>query len=214
MRATYEDLIREVRRQIAVDADQAWAWLLDRSRVLNAEANWLVLDGVPLAPMDPPTAVEYGRFWGSGDETEIIWVEALWAGTGLTPTLVYQRSTPHAMDARVRGWTGNTLPIYCSAPRDSSGLVTIEVNPASDQDTLYARIVYDVVDDRTGIPPFPTDFDQALVDGAVAMGLARMDERMDSASYFDSRFATAIGRLRRRRHGRVGRGPVPIRVVM
>jgi hypothetical protein len=43
--------------------------------------------------------------------------------------------------------------------------------------------------------------------------MARMDERFDSAGYFDSRFATAVDRLKRRRHGRGGRGATSIRVV-
>jgi hypothetical protein len=50
------------------------------------------------------------------------------------------------------------------------------------------------------------------VEGAIAMGLARMDERFDSAGYFDERFVNAVGRLKRRRHGHVGRGATKIRV--
>jgi hypothetical protein len=41
-----------------------------------------------------------------------------------------------------------------------------------------------------------------------------MDERFDSAGYFDARFQTAVLRLKRRRHGHVGRGAVGIRVVL
>jgi hypothetical protein len=212
-RATYQDLIRQVRAQIAVDEDTAWSWLLDRSRVLNAEANWLVMDGFPLEPYGGFTEPdEIGRFWMSTDD--LIWIEAVWAGDPLTPTVVYQRSTPHAMDARTRGDTGNIAPIYCSSLMDSGGGITIEVNPAWTTDGfLYARGVYDVLDDRTAAPPFPTDFDQALVEGTISMGLARMDERFDSASYMDGRFQSAVGRLRRRRHARVGRGATAIRVV-
>jgi hypothetical protein len=50
------------------------------------------------------------------------------------------------------------------------------------------------------------------VEGAIAIGLARMDERFDSAGYFDERFVNAVGRLKRRRNGHVGRGATKIRV--
>jgi hypothetical protein len=39
-----------------------------------------------------------------------------------------------------------------------------------------------------------------------------MDERFDSAGYFDARFTDATARLKLRRHGHVGRGGTPIRI--
>jgi hypothetical protein len=62
-------------------------------------------------------------------------------------------------------------------------------------------------------PPFPADVHGGLSDGAIGIGLARMDERFDSASYFDARFTDATGRLKLRRHGHMGRGGTPIRIV-
>jgi hypothetical protein len=78
---------------------------------------------------------------------------------------------------------------------------------------VIVRFLGDVPDDRAGSPPFPSDLQGVLADGAIAVGLARMDERFDSAGYFDAKFADAIQRLKRRRHSHVGRGGTPIRMV-
>jgi hypothetical protein len=45
-RATYADLIVEVRAQIDASDDVIFGWLMDRSRVLNAEAAWLLKTAV------------------------------------------------------------------------------------------------------------------------------------------------------------------------
>lgn len=195
-RATYTDLITEVRAQIAVDSDRAYTWLLDRARVLNAESAWLFIE----ADLDPPLDPD-GRYYELLED--VVWIEAVIVGGA-----PYQRSTLHAMDARWTGNTGNTLGIYAAG----QGETQLQIHPPT-ASPISVRYVQDVLDDPASVPPFPSDFDQALIDGAIAIGLARMDERFDSASYFESRFATAIGRLRRRRHGHAGRGAVSIRVL-
>lgn len=199
-RATFEALIAQVRAQIAVDDDTAWNWLLDRARVLNAESSWLLVEEVADPSGDPD-----GRYYEIADDT--VWIEAV-----IVNGQPYQRSTLHAMDARWGGSSGNAAGIYAlgSTLRSPGGLFQIHPPTAS---AVTVRHVLDVVDDRTTAPPFPTDFDQALVDGTIAVGLARMDERFDSAAYFDAKFAGAIERLRRRRHAIVGRGATAIRVI-
>lgn len=195
---TWDSLIGEVRAQISVDPSVALAWLLDRARVLNAEARWLFVTGTAT-----PSGDVDGRYYDLPEET--IWLEAV-----LVNGIPYQRSTQHAMDARWAGNTGNTAGIY--ALGGSEGIFQIHPRTIS---PVEIRHVYDVVVfDSAEQPPFPTDFYEALVDGAVAIGLARMDERFDSAGYFDAKFGSAIDRLRRRRHAQVGRGATPIRVVL
>ena len=198
MRA-YSDLVEEVRAQIDVSADQALTWLMDRSRVLNAEAAWNLIDTDLVGSAN---AREYEL------PSDALWIEAV-----LVDGRPYQRSTLHAMDARWFGQTGNTSPIYADAvePQTSSRL---QIHPpVSDGAVVTVRYVADLADDLV-YPPFPSDFDSMLVDGAIAIGLARMDERFDSASYFQQRFETAVARLRKRRHGHVGRGAISIRVVL
>jgi hypothetical protein len=173
-RPTFKDLTTEVRAVLSVTEDQAYAWLLDRARVLNAETSWLFITGT--ASMSGDVA---GRYYVLPDT--IVWIEAI-----LVDGLPYQRSTPHALDARWTGNTGNTAGIYSIASSSS-----FQIHPPVFKD-VEIRSVVDVTDDRTLAPPFPTDFDQSLIDG---------------------RFATAVDRLKRRRHGRGGRGATSIRVV-
>jgi len=97
----------------------------------------------------------------------------------------------------------------------TTGFPAVELWPpiGLDGTAIDIRRLQDVPDNRSGSPPFPTDLHNALADGAIGMGMARLDERFDSAAYFDARFSDATQRLRRRRHGRVGKGGTPIRLV-
>lgn len=199
--ASYAQLAEEVRAQVDVDSDQALAWLLDRSRVLNAETAWSLVTLTIVAK-------DGQRAYPQPEDT--LWIEAIIVGG-----VPYQRSTMHAMDARLSGDTWNTLGVYTDYvdTADAPGVPMFRIDPPPSQGVeVEVRYVRDLADDLVD-PPFPSDFDQVLVDGAIATGLARMDERFDSAGYFDARFASAIARLRRRRHGRVGRGAVGIRIV-
>jgi hypothetical protein len=207
MARTFNDLVIEVRAQIAVDDQQAYQWLLDRARVLNAEARWLF----STVDLDAATDAD-GRYYYL--PADLVYLEAVLLGG-----VPYQRSTLHAMDARWVGTTGNTLGIYAQGYRQGvgggSGLAPqtlLQVHPPSASQATV-RYVTDVTDEPDFAPPFPTDFYQPLIDGAVAIGLARMDERMDSAAYFEQRFSNAIERLSRRRHALIGRGATTIRIV-
>jgi hypothetical protein len=195
-RATYADLIVEVRAQIDASDDVIFGWLMDRSRVLNAEAAWLLKTAVVTTD---GTSRAYPL------PADAIWIEAVTLGA--TP---YQRSTMHALD----GWysTGVASPVGLYADgADELGTPLLQIYPDVAGD-LTVRYVGDVPEQRTLPSPFPADFDEALVEGAIAIGLARMDERFDSAGYFDERFVNALGRLKRRRNGHVGRGATKIRV--
>jgi len=123
----------------------------------------------------------------------------------------YRRITLSQMDAVVAG--GVTRCVYSDGV-NPFGANSITVNPLLAAPSIgVLRYLADVADDRTGSPPFPLDFHSALADGAISTGLARMDERFDSAGYFDARFVDATSRLKYRRNSHAGRGPVPLRVV-
>ena len=197
-RATYTELIAEVRQQIDVSEQQAYTWLLDRARILNAETSWNLYET---------------EFASDGSRAYPLPADCVWVEAVLVNGQPFHRSTLHAMDNRWSGTTGNSSGIYAFYV-NSLGEAMLQLNPPQTGATILVRFVSDVADSRTSTPPFPPDFDQALVDGAVATGLARMDERFDSAQYFDARFIDSINRLRRRRHGRIGRGAIPIRVIL
>jgi hypothetical protein len=116
----------------------------------------------------------------------------------------------HQLDSIYNGAVVPPVGVYADSA-DDAGQPLLQIYPDT-TGILTVRYVGDVPDDRTIPAPFPPDFDAALVEGAIAIGLARMDERFDSAGYFDERFVNAIARLKRRRHGHVGRGATKIRV--
>lgn len=57
----------------------------------------------------------------------------------------------------------------------------------------------------------PADFHEALVSGAMATALARLENRMDMSNYYDQLFADACEELRRQVNRRL-RGPGPARI--
>jgi hypothetical protein len=196
--STWSDLIAEVRAQIDVEDDQALDWLLDRARVMNAASGWLLREAtIPVTT----AAVEYAL------PQDCVRTEALTLGG-----LVFQRSTLGSMDqARA---AASPRAIYSDGV-DAQGASLIAIWPPSSGD-LILRYLADVPAPATPAsesPPFPADVHGGLSDGAIGIGLARMDERFDSASYFDARFTDATGRLKLRRHGHMGRGGTPIRIV-
>jgi hypothetical protein len=194
---TWDELIAEVRAQIDVSSDQALKWLLDRARVMNASAGWLLREAQ--IPLDLNT-VEYPL------PVNALRTEAVTVGGR-----PYRRSTLTQMDQARYG--GGTRPIYADGV-DTGGSSLIAVWPPA-QGTAVLRYVADVAtptNTATESPPFPEDVQRGLSDGAIGVGLARMDERFDSAGYFEARFTDATTRLRLRRNSHVGRGGTPIRI--
>ncbi len=61
-------------------------------------------------------------------------------------------------------------------------------------------------------PVVPEDFHEAIVDGAISLGLLRDDGSAGLAQPFEERFQAAIVRLKKRATARVGKGPVQARV--
>lgn len=62
-------------------------------------------------------------------------------------------------------------------------------------------------------PIIPADLHEAvLVFGPIATGFSTVEERLDSANYFEGLFGAAVKELGRRRKGRVNGGPVQIQV--
>jgi hypothetical protein len=195
----YAALIGEVRAQLDVTDDEAYAWLLDRARVLNAESMWLLTEVALGAPV---TAASEYQLPGDLIKTEAVVI-------GGVP---YRRATLAQMDdARA---VASARRIYSDAvdPVVQGGMLAIWPPPQSTVQ-IVLRYLREVPDDRAGEPPFPVDLHSAIADGAIATGLARMDERFDSAAYFEARFTDAVARLKRRRSSRAGRGGTRIRVV-
>jgi hypothetical protein len=188
---TWADLIADVRAQIGVTPDQAYAWLLDKARVMNAESDWLLAEETVTAP--------------GGTIRQALPADAVKVEAVLVNGCPCSLRTRSQLDREQR----SQRRIY--GPTSDGGIAILPAPLVGDAITI--RYLQDVPDNRAGSPPFPSDFHSALADGAIATGLARSDERFDSAGYFDARFSDAVQRLKLRRHSRVGRGGVPIRTV-
>jgi hypothetical protein len=198
---TWADLVAAVRAQIDVSDEQAYQWCLERARVLNAEAGWLATEQALTVTLEGTDEFPL--------PDDLVSTEAVTVGG-----LPYKRSTPSQMD--VARACGSPRPIYAEifAAAGTGDLRALRLwPPVSTGSDVALRYLADVADDRALEPPFPSDLQSIIADGAIAIGLARMDERFDSAGYFDAKFADGIQRLKRRRHSHVGRGGTPSRVV-
>jgi hypothetical protein len=194
---TYADLVAEVRAQIDVSDAQAYAWLLDRARVLNAEAGWLLAEATVPAVTGQ---LEYDL------PDDCVRTEAITIGG-----LPYRRRTLTQMDEARASYS--PALVYSDAAETMDRVLAINPPPSTGAQ-IVLRYLADVPDSGlAGVPPFPSDIVPVLVDGAIGQGLARMDERFDSAGYFEARFVDGVARLKRRRSGRAGRGPIPVRIM-
>lgn len=102
------------------------------------------------------------------------------------------------------------------ADADGSGTSMLALYPAPTEGglaiTAYAAIMPPDLDDDD-YPLIPIDFQDALVEGAIATGMARDIEQVGVADRFEARFDRACEELRRRTNSRVGGGSVQVRVV-
>lgn len=62
------------------------------------------------------------------------------------------------------------------------------------------------------VPIVPGDFHDAIVDGAIATGLRRVEERIAEADSYEGRYLSEIEGLRRRGNMRLNTGPVTLQV--
>lgn len=194
---TWDELVAEVRAQIDVSSDQALEWLLDCARRMNANAGWLLREAEIALTVD---VTEYATPTGA------VRMEALTVGGR-----PYARSTLGAMDQARYGH--GTKTIYADGVNEDGDALISIWPPASGTGILrFLADVPEPTNTATETPPFPADVHRGLSDGAIGIGLARMDERFDSAGYFSARFDDATARLRARRHSHVGRGGTPIRI--
>lgn len=109
---------------------------------------------------------------------------------------------------------------YVYAPDWTTGAVEqIEFYPvpstSGDAITGVAVVSADTLaDSATEITAIPVEFhEEVLVDGSIATGLARLDERVGEADRFEARWEDAVERLRRLKVSRIGSGPSQFKVV-
>lgn len=109
------------------------------------------------------------------------------------------------------GQKGVFAPAY-----GSTGTAKIRLYPEPDDsgDTIEAFVSLfpdALTDSASSTPVVYADFHTGLIDGTIAEGLLRVEERADSALVFEQRFNDAVEGVRRRVNSRVGSGPTMIR---
>lgn len=95
----------------------------------------------------------------------------------------------------------------------ADGDAVVELSPTPTTDGLAIEAQCSVLpDDLTTVPDttpkVPADVHQAIVDGAIGLGLGRVYERHDAAVPYEQNFQDAIQKLMRRSKSRVGSGPM------
>lgn len=100
----------------------------------------------------------------------------------------------------------------------STGTAQIELypNPSTSGATIegLAALLPSRLVDAADTPIVPDDLQDALVDGAIATGLRRIDEHLPEADNYEQRFTDKTEELRRRLNSRIGSGPHMIRVAV
>lgn len=110
-------------------------------------------------------------------------------------------------------WIGSNV---FAASSDANGIASFTLYPAPTVSGDAIQMVASIVPADlalTDYPQIPTDFQDALVEGAIATGLARVDEQIAAADRFEARFDQACEELRRRTNSRLNGSSVTLRVV-
>ncbi len=199
---TWQQIILAVKNEGGFDVSDAQVqqWLLSRARTLNAEAKWMV------APATiGTTVVGQGTYAVSDDLVDL---EALFVDGQpyeLTSQTQMDQLKAGRLSTRDRAfapsWTNEGVPSVILWPvPDTAGLPI----------TCRQVVTYPEPNWATESPRFPRDFDEALINGAVARGLALLDERIADADRFEVLFQAAIPKLRLRRNSRIGKGSIRI----
>lgn len=97
----------------------------------------------------------------------------------------------------------------------AGGTKQIELYPAPDATGLNISVLaaMEPADLVTGDSPIiPLDLHGDLLDGAISLGMGRIDERLDSAAVYGQKFAAMVAELTRRATRRVGSGPQRLRL--
>lgn len=134
---------------------------------------------------------------------------------GATP-LPYERASTAMLWSLKTGMSWTTGPGGVFVPSfdaDAAALIELWPVPATSGaaiNALAAMIPPLMVSGSS--PVIPADMHGDLKDGAIALGLLRIEERPDSAALFDARFQAMVGNLRKRRKSRVGSGTARMRV--
>jgi hypothetical protein len=208
---TVGEIIAQVRSQGGIDAssDVVRGWVLDRIDRLVSRSHYkraVRAVGTTVAGESEyaleEEIVDLAKLKVDGVPYTLASIEELW---DLKNGVAYQRG---------RGGGGFFAPSYSSSGSDAAE--GFELFPEPDTDGLDIRALVSLRPDVTPDgeePPIPREFHHYIRAGAIADGLALMDERIGEAGAFEEVFEQGVVELSKRRKSRIGSGPqqIPIR---
>jgi hypothetical protein len=201
---TLQQLIDAVRTEGGFDVspEQAKAWILQRYKAMVARAGWR------MATVDVAMSVAGESQYTLSDDL----VDVRRVLVGGTPYDLISAEEMFDLKSGRRFKTGVGGLFAPAWDADAGKFVEVYPAPDTDGEAISALAAVEPPDIETmESPDIPVDLHEYLVDGAIAVGLARIDERLPEADRFEQRFEDGVEKLRRRRNTRVGSGPQAIR---
>lgn len=212
----FEEIVAAVRDQGGLDAsDQVrGAWVNEVHRTACAKSKWLMQSLVLGVTVAGTAAYSI--------PADVAEVDGLYLDGAEGPSDYRRVGTTDLWDLRagrsfLTGSGGVFAPQYSGAASGASAAATkqVELYPAPvesgvDIVVLAAMIPEALVNGEE--PSIPVDMHGDLLDGAISLGIARLDERLDSASAYAAKFAQMVDELGRRKNRRVGGEPQRIKL--
>lgn len=211
----FEEIVAAVKDQGGLDASESvrGAWVNEVHRTAVVKSKWLMqsvslgLTVVGTEAYDIPDRVAE--------------IDGLYLDAADGPAHYRRVGTTDLWDlksgrARLSGSGGVFAPQFTATTNTTAGGVAqVELFPVPDEAgvdivTLAALIPVDLTNGDE--PLVPADMHGDLLDGAISLGIARLDERLDSASAYAQKFAAMVDELGRRRNRRVGGEPQRIQL--
>lgn len=201
------DIVTRVRNAVGdITEAEAQAFVLDAARELAAESRWDE-DVVSLGT----TVADQGEY----DLTDTI-VDFYSVLVDGVPYVQATAKDIEEIDAGVSTLhLGSPIPqgVYAPYPH-ATGDLKLSIRPTPDEAGLAitGRVILTITVSNwsTDNPPWPADFDQVCIAGAVALGLDENDDRADLAATHRAKFEAGIKRLRSRKSSRVGKGAIQL----
>lgn len=201
---TFDELVAAVLSQggFAVSSSVAGGWVNAKHREAVADAQWMQQSlslGVTVADQGtyaiPDGVVDIVGLYLADEQGN----PGAWSR--ITPTDLWD------VKAGRRGLVGSGgvfAPAFGEAGEKLVELWPAPIADGAEINTLAAMLPPPMASGMS--PVIPEDMHEALVDGAIGLGLLRMDERADSAASFEANFQRMVAKLRRRKTSRVGSG--------
>lgn len=195
-----------------VSRAKALEWLNQRQRRMIAETRWRLAEQQIATTVAKQAAYDI--------PADLVDMDSLWivAAADAKQTW-YERTgerTMRKLNAKQVSWGGQPAfaPFFKA---DGTAQIQLYPAPALTGDSIMALTAaepLDITDDTVAAhgPVIPVDLHQYLRDGAIATGYALIEERGDTASYFEQQFTTGVELLHRRKNSRIGSGPSQMKV--